>query len=74
MMRTCRLLSIHVTRREKPKGIRMGFMGHLTYLSDEICKFLEKHLDHLEESIKGILNDSSANLKGISILKNGNHT
>ncbi|KAI8824378.1 SIT4 phosphatase-associated protein-domain-containing protein [Fimicolochytrium jonesii] len=26
----------------KPKGVRLGFMGHLTYIADEVSKLLEK--------------------------------
>ncbi|KAI9324834.1 SIT4 phosphatase-associated protein-domain-containing protein [Zopfochytrium polystomum] len=27
---------------KEPRGTRLGFMGHLTYIADEICKLLEK--------------------------------
>jgi hypothetical protein len=23
-------------------GVRLGYMGHLTYISDEVCKLIEK--------------------------------
>ncbi|KAJ3015415.1 long-chain fatty acid-CoA ligase [Thoreauomyces humboldtii] len=26
----------------QPKGVRLGYMGHLTYISDEVCKLIEK--------------------------------
>jgi hypothetical protein len=30
---------------EQPKGVRLGYMGHLTYISDEVCKLWEKCAD-----------------------------
>ncbi|KAJ3056073.1 hypothetical protein HK097_008201 [Rhizophlyctis rosea] len=30
------------TEVASPKGVRLGYMGHLTYISDEVCKLLEK--------------------------------
>jgi serine/threonine-protein phosphatase 6 regulatory subunit 3 len=27
---------------EQQKGIRLGFMGHITYISEEVCKLMEK--------------------------------
>ncbi|KAJ3011609.1 UNVERIFIED_CONTAM: hypothetical protein HDU68_001601 [Siphonaria sp. JEL0065] len=30
---------------EQPKGVRLGYMGHLTYISDEVTKLVEKCLD-----------------------------
>ena len=31
------------------KGVRLGYMGHLTYISDEICKLFEKCNDLVDE-------------------------
>ncbi|KAJ3039005.1 hypothetical protein HDV00_012692 [Rhizophlyctis rosea] len=30
------------TEVASPKGVRLGYMGHLTYISDEVCKLVEK--------------------------------
>ena len=39
----------------QPRGVRLGFMGHLTYISDEILKLLEKcGTNDLEIALKGM--------------------
>jgi hypothetical protein len=37
----------------KPKGIRTGYMGHLTYISDEAIKVYDKCGNELGEKIIG---------------------
>jgi hypothetical protein len=39
---------------ELPKGVRLGYMGHLTYISDELCKLLDKCADELDDELHGI--------------------
>lgn len=46
-----RLNDFHV---EQPKGLRLGYMGHLTYISDETCKLFEKCASELESDLGGI--------------------
>ncbi|KAJ3289499.1 hypothetical protein HK104_007414 [Borealophlyctis nickersoniae] len=38
-----------------PKGVRLGFMGHLTYISDEVCKLLEKCSADLGDELRDFL-------------------
>jgi hypothetical protein len=38
---------------EQPKGLRLGYMGHLTYISDEACKLLEKCGPDFADDIRG---------------------
>ncbi|KAJ3284631.1 hypothetical protein HDU76_008264 [Blyttiomyces sp. JEL0837] len=33
---------------ELPRGVRLGYMGHLTYISDEVCKLMEKCVNDFE--------------------------
>jgi hypothetical protein len=40
---------------EKPKGVRLGYMGHLTYISDETCKLFDKCAEDLDDQLHGIL-------------------
>lgn len=34
---------------EQQKGVRLGFMGHITYISDEVCKLADKCWTELAE-------------------------
>ncbi|KAJ3368545.1 hypothetical protein HDU91_000491 [Kappamyces sp. JEL0680] len=43
-----RLNDYHV---EQPKGFRLGYMGHLTYISDETCKLFDKCANELEDEL-----------------------
>ncbi|KAI8928314.1 SIT4 phosphatase-associated protein-domain-containing protein [Entophlyctis helioformis] len=36
---------------EQPKGVRLGYMGHLTYIADEVCKLIEKCSPELDDQI-----------------------
>ncbi|KAI8905934.1 SIT4 phosphatase-associated protein-domain-containing protein [Gorgonomyces haynaldii] len=36
---------------EQPKGVRLGYMGHLTYISDEVCKLFEKCAAELDDEL-----------------------
>jgi hypothetical protein len=36
---------------EQPKGLRLGYMGHLTYISDEVCKLFEKCGSELDDEL-----------------------
>ncbi|KAJ3094817.1 hypothetical protein HDU97_007546 [Phlyctochytrium planicorne] len=38
---------------EQPKGVRLGYMGHLTYISDEVCKLVDKCAADFEGDVKG---------------------
>lgn len=38
---------------EQPKGVRLGYMGHITYISDEICKLFEKCAPELDDELHG---------------------
>ncbi|RKO84944.1 SIT4 phosphatase-associated protein-domain-containing protein, partial [Blyttiomyces helicus] len=40
---------------EQPKGVRLGFMGHLTYISDEVCKLIEKCGIEFGDDIKELM-------------------
>lgn len=48
-----RLNDFHV---EQPKGLRLGYMGHLTYISDETCKLFEKCAQELETDLGEFMN------------------
>ncbi|KAL2915930.1 sporulation-induced protein [Polyrhizophydium stewartii] len=36
---------------EQPKGVRLGYMGHLTYIADEVCKLFEKCSPELDDEL-----------------------
>ena len=36
---------------EQPKGLRLGYMGHLSYISDEICKVFERCAPELDSEL-----------------------
>ncbi|KAJ3333829.1 hypothetical protein HDU76_002935 [Blyttiomyces sp. JEL0837] len=38
-----------------PKGVRLGYMGHLTYISDEVCKLMEKCANDFDEEVKALV-------------------
>lgn len=38
---------------ENPRGVRLGYMGHLTYISDEVCKLFEKCAPELDDALHG---------------------
>ncbi|KAI8998266.1 SIT4 phosphatase-associated protein-domain-containing protein [Gaertneriomyces semiglobifer] len=38
-------------KTEQPRGVRLGYMGHLTYISDEVCKLLDKCATDLGDDI-----------------------
>ncbi|KAI8838048.1 SIT4 phosphatase-associated protein-domain-containing protein [Chytriomyces cf. hyalinus JEL632] len=40
---------------EQPKGVRLGYMGHLTYISDEVSKLVEKCLDDFGPEVKDLI-------------------
>eukprot|EP00842_Homolaphlyctis_polyrhiza_P005780 jgi/Hompol1/6202/HPOL_004872-RA len=37
---------------EQPRGVRLGYMGHLTYISDEICKLFERCSAELDDELR----------------------
>ncbi|RUO96017.1 hypothetical protein BC936DRAFT_142783 [Jimgerdemannia flammicorona] len=37
----------------KPKGVRLGYMGHLTFISDEVVKLFERYPQEIVTAIKG---------------------
>ncbi|TPX65063.1 hypothetical protein SpCBS45565_g05457 [Spizellomyces sp. 'palustris'] len=39
----------------QPRGVRLGYMGHLTYISDEVCKLLEKCSEDLSQEIGDLI-------------------
>ncbi|KAJ3345504.1 hypothetical protein HDU83_004041 [Entophlyctis luteolus] len=39
---------------EQPKGVRLGYMGHLTYIADEVTKLTEKCIGDFDQDILGI--------------------
>ncbi|KAJ3083526.1 hypothetical protein HDU99_008901 [Rhizoclosmatium hyalinum] len=56
---------------EQPKGVRLGYMGHLTYISDEVTKLVDKcledfgpevpeliHSDEWQEYLTGVLKET----------------
>jgi hypothetical protein len=46
------LILIHHYTSAKPKGTRRGYMGHLTFISDEIIKLFEGYPEGIIASIK----------------------
>ena len=50
-------------RRASPKGVRLGYMGHLTYISDEVCKLLEKCGADFNMELKGGISSSSWSMR-----------
>lgn len=40
--------------REKPRSTRLGYMGHLSYISDEVCKLFEKCSEELSSDVHRI--------------------
>ncbi|KAI8616148.1 SIT4 phosphatase-associated protein-domain-containing protein [Chytriomyces sp. MP71] len=40
---------------EQPKGVRLGYMGHLTYISDEVTKLVEKCLEDFGSEVKELI-------------------
>lgn len=43
---------------KKEKGLRLGYMGHLTHISDEICKLMSKCSNQFSEKINEYINGS----------------
>ncbi|KAJ3072850.1 hypothetical protein HDU98_002773 [Podochytrium sp. JEL0797] len=41
---------------EQPKGVRLGYMGHLTYISDEVTKLVEKCLEDFGPDVSDLIN------------------
>ncbi|KAK5664810.1 sporulation-induced protein [Batrachochytrium dendrobatidis] len=41
---------------EQPKGVRLGYMGHLTYISDEVCKLFDKCNVELDDELHDFMN------------------
>ncbi|TPX57476.1 hypothetical protein PhCBS80983_g03815 [Powellomyces hirtus] len=39
----------------QPKGVRLGYMGHLTYISDEVCKLVEKCNEDLTQEVGDLI-------------------
>ncbi|KAJ3195874.1 hypothetical protein HK101_010784 [Irineochytrium annulatum] len=39
----------------QPKGVRLGYMGHLTYIADEVCKLMEKCSADFNEPIRDLI-------------------
>lgn len=37
--------------REQPKGVRIGYMGHLTYVADEVCKIFDRCGAELDDEL-----------------------
>ncbi|KAI9337958.1 SIT4 phosphatase-associated protein-domain-containing protein [Obelidium mucronatum] len=42
----------------QPKGVRLGYMGHLTYISDEVVKLAEKCLDDFGVDVVDLINSN----------------
>ncbi|KAJ3099998.1 hypothetical protein HDU97_002605 [Phlyctochytrium planicorne] len=40
---------------EQPKGVRLGYMGHLTYISDEVCKLIDKCATDFDGQVKAMI-------------------
>jgi hypothetical protein len=38
---------------QEPRGVRLGYMGHMTYIADEVCKLVEKCDAEMVEHLKG---------------------
>ena len=43
----------YILNRKKEKGLRLGYMGHLTHISDEICKLMSKCSNQFSDKING---------------------
>ncbi|KAJ3355557.1 hypothetical protein HDU83_003224 [Entophlyctis luteolus] len=41
---------------EQPKGVRLGYMGHLTYIADEVTKLTEKCIDDFDQDVLEMVN------------------
>ncbi|KAJ3116164.1 hypothetical protein HDU96_010273 [Phlyctochytrium bullatum] len=39
----------------QPKGVRLGYMGHLTYISDEVCKLIDKCSADFDGQVKAMV-------------------
>ncbi|KAJ3208156.1 hypothetical protein HDU67_006960, partial [Dinochytrium kinnereticum] len=39
----------------QPKGVRLGYMGHLTYISDEVCKLIDKCAADFDTHVKSLI-------------------
>ncbi|KAJ3023801.1 hypothetical protein HKX48_000935 [Thoreauomyces humboldtii] len=39
----------------QPKGVRLGYMGHLTYISDEVCKLVDKCNEDLAQEVGDLI-------------------
>ncbi|KAJ3120837.1 hypothetical protein HK098_004202 [Nowakowskiella sp. JEL0407] len=46
---------------EQPKGVRLGYMGHLTYIADEVVKLVEKCLEDFGDDLKACTNTEDWN-------------
>lgn len=46
---------------KKEKGLRLGYMGHLTHISDEICKLMSKCSDQFSDKINEYINGKDWN-------------
>jgi len=46
---------------KKEKGLRLGYMGHLTHISDEICKLMSKCADQFSDKINEYINGKDWN-------------
>ncbi|KAJ3383991.1 hypothetical protein HDU92_003814 [Lobulomyces angularis] len=44
---------------EQPKGVRLGYMGHLTYISEEVCKLMEKCSADLKDDLNSYFQQST---------------
>ncbi|KAJ1553897.1 hypothetical protein HK405_006589, partial [Cladochytrium tenue] len=44
---------------EQPKGLRKGYMGHLTYIADEVVKLIEKCTPEFRPEIRPLLVDET---------------
>ncbi|RKP09045.1 SIT4 phosphatase-associated protein-domain-containing protein [Thamnocephalis sphaerospora] len=52
---TCRITSAQRTNDfnvEQPKGVRLGFMGHLTFIADQVVRLLERSTSELGAAIE----------------------
>jgi hypothetical protein len=39
---------------EQPKGIRLGYMGHLTFIADQVVRLLERSINDLGSDVESI--------------------
>ncbi|KAJ3288754.1 SAPS-domain-containing protein [Rhizoclosmatium globosum] len=51
----------------QPRGVRLGYMGHLTYISDEVSKLVEKCFEDFGPEVAGLVNseDWQSYLNGV---------